>query len=488
TADALLRLERVELDRELVQTYLACTPEPAASVTRRLLAGESPRELVLSASVSALMLEVVLSDIARRGAMLSAVTAPAGESSRPPVEEQSAPPLETNALSSLAAPLGAVGREAAFPASDAASGDATRSAQDATAALRVEGDAPNLPLDAELTPAVGGESEPMLNFGSGTKTLEGVGDAGVQVEPSGSAALDPELGVGVLGLLGEAAADADGTESASPNGTSAPVKHADAAAASSTAGGDSDAPPSSGSQAAASLPPTTSRSGEIGDPDTSPAIPAAKRRDTPKAPKSPASDPSASGAKAPDSTDSRREGTKHGTPSSAPGAALAKAPAHDATAKKGGTGTLLLRSVAAGGIAFFITTWLIVPMFSGDKDKEPAPPVEKTVAAPAAVEPAAPAPTAALSVEDLELPRGMEVAPEQGIIEVETNGPDPIYVDEAFVGVGPVRRVAAAAGTHHVEVRGEKPAGPLTLTLVAGRRAHVKAAGSPAAAPPASAQ
>jgi hypothetical protein len=242
-------------------------------------------------------------------------------------------------------------------------------------------------------------------------------------------------------------------------------------------------------EAAASLPPTTSRSSEIGEPDTSPSMPAAKRRDTPKAPKSPASDPSASGAKVPDSADARRNGASDGTPSSAPGSAVAKVPAHDAPAKKGGTGTLLLRSLAAGGIAFFITTWLIVPMFSGDKDKEPAPSVEKTAAAPsAALEPAAPAPTAALTVEDLDLPRGMEVASEQGIIEVETNGPDPIYVDEAFVGVGPVRRVAAAAGTHHVEVRGEKPAGPLTLTLVSGRRAHVKAAGSPAAAPPASAQ
>jgi hypothetical protein len=127
-------------------------------------------------------------------------------------------------------------------------------------------------------------------------------------------------------------------------------------------------------------------------------------------------------------------------------------------------------------------------MFSADKDKEPAPAVEKNAVAPPAPESAAPAPTAALGVVDSELPRGREVAAGQGIIEVETNGPDPIYVDEAFVGVGPVRRVAAAAGTHHVEIRGENAPGPLTLPLVAGRRAHVKAAASPRAAPPAASQ
>jgi hypothetical protein len=502
TADALLRLERVELDRDLIQTYLACTPEPAASVTRRLLAGASPRELVLSASVSAQLLEVVLSDIARRGGILSAVTAPAGESNQPPALEQSAPPLQSSALASLSAPLGGTaiaetGEEPGFSREEAPSGDVTMAfedvrfseaiatPQDTTAvsgagrgALRVEGDATNLPLNTELTPARE-ESEPLLDFGSGTKTLEGVGGAAVPVDVAGAApgAGEPqELGTGVLGLLGEASAEANGrADSAPPKGETQSVKPA-ASSTSKPPAATSEPPVSSGRAAAGSLPPVSSRPLDGGEPDTSPAIPSAKRRDTPRAPKGPESDPGMAGAKAPDGG------------RAASGAATAPA-ASEPEAKKGGTAALLLRSAAAGGIAFFVTTWLIVPMFSSDKDKEAAPPAEKIAAAPSVTAAPAAAPAVAtLNVEDLELPRGMEVAPEQGIIEVETNGPEPIYVDEAFVGVGPVRRVAAAAGSHHVEVRGDKPAGPLTLTLAAGRRARVTAPGAGSAAPAASPQ
>jgi DNA-binding response OmpR family regulator len=49
---SLVRLERLELDRELVTAYLDCTPEPAATLTRRLLAGESAKDLVLSGEVA----------------------------------------------------------------------------------------------------------------------------------------------------------------------------------------------------------------------------------------------------------------------------------------------------------------------------------------------------------------------------------------------------------------------------------------------------
>ncbi|HEX6275229.1 MAG TPA: response regulator, partial [Polyangiaceae bacterium] len=95
---SLVRLERLELDRELVEAYLACTPEPAASLTRRLLAGESARELVLSSEVAPRLLEAVLSDVARRGAVREAVLVPSA--SAPP---RASEPLPESAAASVAA-------------------------------------------------------------------------------------------------------------------------------------------------------------------------------------------------------------------------------------------------------------------------------------------------------------------------------------------------------------------------------------------------
>jgi DNA-binding response OmpR family regulator len=532
TADALLRLERVELDRELLETYLACTPEPAAAVTRRLLEGQSPRDLVLAGTVSAPLLEVVLSDMARRGAILSAITAPASESSRPAVASRSAPPLaseiedrlrteatlgaseiaepsrtgssliaeevpRTDALpTALTSPhtktlrfgnlgLGdgahsdAASTEDAGPADGAPRTDPFPGQSAAPAAVsdapptdvvpelpaatngepepaRLPAEAEKLPFNAEPTPRPD-ESEPMFTFGTDTKTLEGVGAGAAEVAVGGAArdAEAPELGAGVLGLLG----DADARESVAPKPGSEPPKVEtkplviDAVATSAGSGPAHEEPL---------------------EPDTSPAIPAAKRRDTPRAPKSPDS----GGARA---AETPAPATAEKAAVRAPDAAQR---ADAAAPKPGGLGRLLFRSAAAGGIAFFVTTWVVVPLFSSDKDA--APPVEKPAALPPPAPSASAAPAPGLGVEDLELPRGMEVAPEQGIIEVETNGPDPIYVDDAFVGVGPVRRVAAAAGLHSVEVRGDRPAGPLKLTLESGRRAHVTASAAGSAAPAAS--
>jgi DNA-binding response OmpR family regulator len=478
TAEALLRLERVELERDLLETYLACTPEPAASVTRRLLEGQSPRELVLTGSVSAQLLEVVLSDIARRGGIRSAITAPADENSQPPVSEHGAPPFPTSALSSLAAPLSREETSESEPPGEA------------PAALRVAGDAGKLPLSTELTPGSDGESEPLFRFGADAQTLEGLGEraADARVEPVAPASRDSEpeeLGAGVLGLLGEAVAEADpSADSLPPKVASSPPKAESAPIAEASPKAESEPPdaPVASPQAeslpvaAESLPPRSSPRPppEPGEPDTSPAIPSAKRRDTPRTPR-----PVDPGATPPPSVPA---------PVSSKAAARAPAgapPRTDEAAKKGGLGTLLVRSLAAGAVAFFITTWVIVPMFSSDKDQPAAAPAAKP-AVPAAAASAAAVPAGALTLETLELPRGMEVAPEQGIIEVETSGPDPIYVDDAFVGVGPLRRVAAAAGAHRVEVRGDKPAGPLELTLVAGRRAHVKSGEAASAAPVAS--
>ncbi|HTQ08264.1 MAG TPA: response regulator [Polyangiaceae bacterium] len=440
--DALLRLDRVELDQPLLETYLACTPEPAAFVTRRLLEGQSPREMILSGAVSAHLLEVVLSDIARRGGVLSVLPAP-GQSIRPTPVQSSAPPASASPTPSVP-----VVTESADAGSSAVHEAVTSEPPGVTVTvavsasapppsvgdrLRVEGQATELPFSHERTPAETGDSQPMLVFGD--ETLQGIGGS------------DPtELRVERLGLLGEAVAEAH------PAADSLPPKK------------ESVEPP-----AALSNPPLVMN--EPLEPDTSPALPAAKRRDTPKAPAGPDSKGDAEAKREPPSGKSS-SGRRQETP---------QAPAPE---KKGGIGSLLLRSAVAGGLAFFLTTWVIVPMFANDKDSAP-PAAKAPAAAPPAPSAAPPAP-AGLTVEELDPPHGMELPPGQGMIEVETKGPDPIYVDDAFVGLGPTRRVAAGAGPHSVQVKGEAALQPLRITVAAGKRARVTEAGAGSAAPAAS--
>lgn len=481
SAEGLLRLDRVELDKPLLETYLACTPEPAAFVTRRLLEGQSPREMILSGTVSAHLLEVVLSDIARRGGVLSVVPAP-GLSVRPIPTQSSAPPA--------AAPGGEPAQNAAAPGGEPAQttaelpGVSSGSSADETPStlgpsvsiavesadlhdavthplpsvksssapassdrLRVEGAAENLPLNHDQTPSEAGDSQPMLVFGE--ETLQGIGD-GVAVTRSDAPAPNPtksdqsELNAERRDLLGEpATAAADSLP---------PQKKV------------SSAPPVSSSNPPVMI-------GEQLEPDTSPAIPAAKRRDTPRAPGGP---------------DSKQPDSKSEARSSQPSSSPPGTPAQPGTEKKGGWGGLLLRSAVAGGVAFFLTTWVIVPMFSSEKDG--APPAAKVEEAPAPAPVPAPsvesAPVAAgLTVEELEPPHGMELAQGQGMIEIEIAGPDPIYVDDAFVGLGPMRRVAAAAGAHSVQIKGEHPRSPLELKVSAGKRARVTETGAGNAAP-----
>jgi DNA-binding response OmpR family regulator len=83
SAGALTTVTRVAFDAARVDGYLQCTPEPAQSLLRELLAGASPRELLTSGRVPARLLEAVLSDFARRGGILLVETASGVEDMRP---------------------------------------------------------------------------------------------------------------------------------------------------------------------------------------------------------------------------------------------------------------------------------------------------------------------------------------------------------------------------------------------------------------------
>lgn len=71
SAGALVGVTRVQIATETMDGYLSCTPEPARGLLDKIIAGGSPRELITNGLVAPRLLEAVLSDVARRGALLS---------------------------------------------------------------------------------------------------------------------------------------------------------------------------------------------------------------------------------------------------------------------------------------------------------------------------------------------------------------------------------------------------------------------------------
>jgi len=71
SAGALVGVTKVQIATETIEGYLACTPEPARALLAKIIAGGSPRELLTNGLVAPGLLEAVLSDVARRGALLS---------------------------------------------------------------------------------------------------------------------------------------------------------------------------------------------------------------------------------------------------------------------------------------------------------------------------------------------------------------------------------------------------------------------------------
>jgi DNA-binding response OmpR family regulator/HPt (histidine-containing phosphotransfer) domain-containing protein len=526
SAGALLRLERVVLDRALVETYLNSTPEPAAGVVRRVLEGQSPAELVVSGTVSPRLLELVLSDLARRGGVLSFVAAPPRRSAPPPdafgravtpleppvrihtppgpiakIDTDALPPSPPTAPLAVSPPRGpldstdrgwmdhdAVAPTAAVEGLRSDSGEAAEAVHgDAKPALRVEGETQGLPLSDQLTPGTEGtESEPTLSFGMEPTTLEGMGGGvpRVAASPSDRSGSEPELGAHMLGL-GEAPAE-DHADSPPKLGSTIRLE------------APPDAASAQGMNQTLRVPSYPAGSGTSRSGSSEPAVTVASLASAEPKPEAAAPHPSQTlrsseppgvrmvlESTPPADEDSKRAKTQ--PPSrvrtAADASRLQPGSEPPESVSSSSVGKLLVKSAIAGAVAFGATTWLLLPLFGEDKTEE-----RPKVAAPATAEPAppaaaAPAPAAGLTVEVLDPPAGVQISEGQGVIEVETGGPDPIYVDEAFVGLGPLRRVAAAAGAHRVEVRGAGAPRGADIALVAGKRARITAPAAPAPAP-----
>jgi DNA-binding response OmpR family regulator len=341
-ASSLVRLARVELDRPLVEAYLVSSPEPAATLMRRLLAGERAKDLVLAGTPSSL-LEAVLSDVARRGgvhaAELDPSSVPAAEPSDPPPPRWE-PPVAVTSVAA-AEELGDV----TAPPRDGVDSQ-TRDFEFAKTledqSLRVSGPGAVLPLSQSVTPlldtaAVGVTSATIPD----ARTLEGMGDlARVTArdprppESSSPELVSEELNEDVLGLFAEA--EASSAPSVSPLG---------ATMRSEPQVTDATSPPIvTPSPVAASADPPAAKTSTPPFAASAAKTMMSRAPDRPKSSREQATQPPAS-----------RTGRKTG------GRKAAQQPPPPPAS---GWGVVIVKGLVAFAVAFGFTSWVLIPVLS----------------------------------------------------------------------------------------------------------------------------
>lgn len=156
SAGALASVSRVAFDTARIGGYLDCTPEPAQSLLRELITGASPRDLLTTGRAPARLLEAVLSDFARRGAILMVETASGVEDiSQTRVPPTAAPPLAALPDPGAAPDFDAAPAPAATPAPPPDAGLASTdegwfSLQIEPSAAPPEAEAASAPLESSL--------------------------------------------------------------------------------------------------------------------------------------------------------------------------------------------------------------------------------------------------------------------------------------------------------------------------------------------------
>ena len=75
---------------------------------------------------------------------------------------------------------------------------------------------------------------------------------------------------------------------------------------------------------------------------------------------------------------------------------------------------------------------------------------------------------------DVDLPDGLSVPPGKGLLEVDSGGQHKLYVDNVFVGRGPLRRIPLDPGAHQVQTQLDGTEEVHSVTVIAGRRARLE--------------
>jgi hypothetical protein len=119
-----------------------------------------------------------------------------------------------------------------------------------------------------------------------------------------------------------------------------------------------------------------------------------------------------------------------------------------------------------------------------------APPVTPAETASAAVPdpasatassspPIAPGTRLELKSQDLELPPGLAVSEDRGLLEVSVDPAQSVYVDGVFIGKGPTRQVPLREGAHEIRVSAEGVEVAQPIDVRRSRRTHVEVARVP---------
>jgi hypothetical protein len=83
------------------------------------------------------------------------------------------------------------------------------------------------------------------------------------------------------------------------------------------------------------------------------------------------------------------------------------------------------------------------------------------------------APGFAMAGEDLPLPQGSTVDPQQGMLDIETSAGQAVIVDGKEIGQGPALRLTLAPGVHEVRLRGARVDQPRAVLIRASRRTRL---------------
>ncbi|MEO6598954.1 MAG: response regulator [Polyangiaceae bacterium] len=158
SAGALVGVTRVHVLKPIIEGYLACTPEPARALLEKIIDGASPRELITSGAVAPRLLEAVLSDVARRGA-IGTIDRAGSEPSPPRGSARPESPATAMASAVLALP------------------DVTTPPSPAAAPIALEEPKPKaLPFNSEFTPSVDRRWDKITeDVFSDPGTLQGIG-------------------------------------------------------------------------------------------------------------------------------------------------------------------------------------------------------------------------------------------------------------------------------------------------------------------------
>lgn len=97
------------------------------------------------------------------------------------------------------------------------------------------------------------------------------------------------------------------------------------------------------------------------------------------------------------------------------------------------------------------------------EDLAAAPPGEEKVARKTVVK-----------LAELDLPEGLTVPPGKGLLEVDSGGQHKLYVDNVFVGRGPLRRIPIDPGSHQVQTQLDGVEEVHEVSVNAGRRARLE--------------